>query len=180
MWFFFFVLHFFEMLKLSFGPFGPYSMCVVIVFTYTPSGNLIQNELQFAFGNHYIQSTVSCVVIWDTWPCSILYCPHNSINVFPFSMFSIILSYGGISWNNICKKILYQFHKDYIVSIGHCIHLNMFSQKLNSYQLACSHRQKWKTMNGQMCLLLINKSVSYKISLMLYKTSQMLSNAFKV
>lgn len=149
-------------------------MHVVIIFTYTPSGNLILNELQFAFGNHYIQITVSCVVIWDTWPCSILYCPHNSMNVFPFSMFSIILFHGGISWNNIFKKkiLLYQFHKDYILTIGHCIHLNMFSQKLNSYQLARSLRQKLKAL----CLLLINKSVSYKISLTDW-ASQMLSNS---
>jgi len=50
------------MLKLSFEPF---TVCVVIIFTYTPSGKLIQNDLQFAFGNHYIQSTESCVVMWD-------------------------------------------------------------------------------------------------------------------
>lgn len=92
-----------KMLKLSLRPFGPYTVCVVIIFTHT--GKLIQNELQFAFGNHYIQSTVSCVVMWDMWPCSILYCPHNSMNVFPFSMFSITLSHGGILHlknNNSC------------------------------------------------------------------------------
>jgi len=75
--------------------------------------------------------------------------------LFPFSMFSIILSHGGISWNyTFFKKIkkirLYQFHKydssnnKGTVFIWKCSR----SQMLNSYQLvkARSHRQKWRTM----------------------------------
>lgn len=81
----------------------------VIILTYTPLGNLIQNELQFTFGNHYILSTVSCVIMWDMWPCSILYCPHHSMSVFPFGMFSIILSHGGISWKVWIKYICTNF-----------------------------------------------------------------------
>jgi len=81
------------MLKLSFEPF---TVCVVIIFTYTPSGKLIQNDLQFAFGNHYIQSRELCcnvghVTLFNT----LLSAQFNEL--FPFSMFSIILSHGGIS-----------------------------------------------------------------------------------
>ncbi len=140
----------------------------VIILTYTPLGTSSRMNYSFIWQSLHSEYSELChnvghVTLFNT----LLSAPFNEC--FPFSMFSIILSHGGISWKVWIKYICTNFKLTIPVTMR-ALYSSESVQGAKSWihtnwLLSYRNIQKRRTMNGQMCLLLLNKSVPYRIPL---------------